>query len=204
MKKYFVTGIDTGIGKTTIASILVEGLKADYWKPVQTGYYINTDKQKVQKLISNTNSRFFEESYCFPNPMSPHAAAAEDGVRIDIKKINLPDTQNTLIIEGAGGVLVPLNDKDLLIDLVSKFEAEIILVASNYLGSINHTLLTIEAIKNRNLPFKGIVFNGAPNKYSEDFIFSYTGVKSLFRKAEEPEINKQVILKYAPLAAKIL
>ena len=113
MKKLFITGIGTDIGKTIVSSIIVEALKADYWKPIQSGDLSFTDTMKVQSLITNTTSVFHQESYKFVNPLSPHAAAALEDTRIDLERTKSPETTNNLIIEGAGGLLVPLNDKHL-------------------------------------------------------------------------------------------
>jgi dethiobiotin synthetase len=196
MKRFFVTGIGTDVGKTLAAAILVEALKADYWKPVQAGELENTDTMKVRSLVSNSQSRFHTEAYRLSGFMSPHAAAAADGIKINIADIVLPETFNTLVIEGAGGVMVPLNDQLLVIDLIEKLKAEVIVVSRNYLGSINHTLLTVAALKNRNIPIAGIVFNGAPNSSTEEFILKYTGLTYMFRIDEEKEINKETMFKY--------
>ncbi|WP_218043818.1 dethiobiotin synthase [Flavobacterium gawalongense] len=197
MKRYFITGIGTDIGKTIVSAILVEALKADYWKPVQSGDLHQTDTMKVQGLISNSTSHFFPEAYRLTEPMSPHAAAAIDGVTINLDSIKVPPTSNNLIIEGAGGLMVPLNGDSLGIDLIEKLKAEVILVSRNYLGSINHTLLSVEALQSRNIPIKGIIFNGNPVNSSEKFICEYTGLKSLFRIDNEQTVDKQTILKYA-------
>ncbi|TDE29272.1 dethiobiotin synthase [Flavobacterium ranwuense] len=196
MKTYFITGIGTDVGKTIVSAILVEALKADYWKPIQSGDLHQTDTMKVQGLISNSTSHFFSEAYRLTEPMSPHAAAAIDGVTINLDSIKVPSTSNNLIIEGAGGLMVPLNDDSLVIDLIEKLKAEVILVSRNYLGSINHTLLSVEALQNRNIPIKGIIFNGNPVYSSEKFICEYTGLKSLFHIDNEQTIDKQTILKY--------
>jgi dethiobiotin synthetase len=141
---------------------------------------------------------FFEETYLLKEAMSPHAAAGKEGIRIDVDKIVAPDNDdNDLIIEGAGGVLVPLNDKDFVIDLIKKLDAEIILVSNIYLGSINHTLLTINEIKRRNIPVKGIIFNGPENKDTEDFILNYSGYRCLLRIRPEEKITEEVITKYS-------
>ena len=197
MKTYFITGIGTDIGKTVVSAILVEALKADYWKPIQSGDLHQSDTMKVQGLISNSISHFFPEAYRLTEPMSPHAAAAIDGVTINLESITVPPTSNNLIIEGAGGLMVPLNDDSLVIDLIEKLKVEVILVSRNYLGSINHTLLSIEALQRRNIPIKGIIFNGNPVNTSEEFICEYTGLKSLFHIDNEQTIDKQTILKYA-------
>jgi dethiobiotin synthetase len=194
--KYFVTAIHTDSGKTLVSTILTQALQADYWKPVQAGF--PRDLETVKSLIYNKHCLFFEETYLLKEAMSPHAAAGKEGIRIDIDKIVAPDNDdNDLIIEGAGGVLVPLNDKDFVIDLIKKLDAEIILVSNIYLGSINHTLLTINEIKRRNIPVKGIIFNGPENKDTEDFILNYSGYKCLLRIRPEEKITEEVITKYS-------
>jgi dethiobiotin synthetase len=196
MRKIFVTGIGTDVGKTVASAILVEALHADYWKPVQTGSYYGTDGEKVRKLVGNSKSAFHPESYCFEQYMSPHAAAETSGVEIEFDKINLPETSNTLIIEGAGGILVPLNRKTFMVDLIKKFDAEAILVVQNYLGSINHTLLSIEALKSRGIKLLGIILNGPPHKLSEELIFEHSGLPLLGRVNKEANITREVIQKY--------
>lgn len=196
MKHYFITGIGTGIGKTIVSAILTEALKADYWKPIQAGELNNTDSMKVRSLISNTTSFIHPEVYCLSKPMSPHASAKADKIIIDLKKIKLPDTSKTLIIEGAGGIMVPLNDKQLVIDLIKQLKAEVIIVVKNYLGSINHTLLTYEALRNKKIPIAGIVFNGKPTPSSEEFITKYTGLDCILRIHEENTIDSKTIIKY--------
>jgi dethiobiotin synthetase len=173
-KPIFITGIGTGIGKTVIAAILTESLKADYWKPVQSGDLDKSDTMKVQALISNNKTVFHREAYRLTQPYSPHKSAALDGVEIDLNSFELPDTNNTLIIEGAGGLMVPLNNKDLMIDLIKKLNAEVVLVVQHYLGSINHSLLSLEALYNRNIPVRAIIFNGDSDAYSEDVIKAHT------------------------------
>ena len=142
--KLFVTGIGTEVGKTVIAAILTEKLKADYWKPVQAGDLDDSDTMKVRALVSNSVSVFHEEGFRLNHPMSPHAAAERDGVEIGLEDFEMPQTENHLVIEGAGGLMVPLNDQDCVIDLIEGSGTEVVLVSRNYLGSINHTLLSIE------------------------------------------------------------
>lgn len=193
---YFITAIHTDSGKTLVSAILTYALQADYWKPIQCGYPRDIDT--VRSLVNNTHCLFFDETYLLKEPMSPHAAAKIDNVKIDLDTIVKPDNEgHTLIIEGAGGVLVPLNEKDFVIDIVPRVEAEIILVSNNYLGSINHTLLTVNEIKRRGLTVKGIIFNGPENKETEDFIVQYSGYKSLLKIRPEKDINEEVIAKYA-------
>ena len=197
MRKIFVTGIGTDIGKTVVSAILVEALKADYWKPVQTGSFFTTDSDTVRKLISNTVSVIHPECYCLKDPKSPHEAAANENVIIDQGKIVLPPcTNKTLVIEGAGGVMVPLNDSYFMVDLIRKFDAEAVVVTQNYLGSINHSLLTIDVLKQRGIKIAGIIFSGSPHLPSEEIILKYTGVKRLAHISREDKIDKATILKY--------
>src|ERR1041385_3043150 len=147
-KPLFVTGIGTGIGKTIVSAALVEKLKADYWKPIQSGDLDKSDSLSVKNLISNSITKIHPESYRLTQPFSPHKSAAIDGIIIDPDAIQLPKTNNALIVEGAGGLMVPLNNEFLIIDLIKKLGIEVILVSQNYLGSINHTLLSIYALKN--------------------------------------------------------
>jgi dethiobiotin synthetase len=194
---YFVTAIGTDSGKTLVSAILTEALQADYWKPIQSGKE-NRDVETVAKLINNNHSFCYEETYLFSKPISPHAAAKVDGVTIELNKIKLPQNGgNNIVIEGAGGILVPLNETDFVIDLAVKFDAEIILVSNTYLGSINHTLLTVQELKRRNLKVKGIIFNGFENKDTEEIILKKSGYKYLLRILPENKINQEIITQYA-------
>lgn len=195
--RLFVTGIGTEVGKTIASSILVENLKADYWKPIQAGELENSDSIKVKNLISNTKSVFHSESYKLKEPISPHAAAERDNITIELLKIIPPKTDNHLVIEGAGGVFVPLNKEDCILDIIPKTNSEVVIVSRHYLGSINHTLLTIKALQDRNISIKGIIFSGDENKETESIIIKMTGIKFLFRINEEIEFNKEIIKKYA-------
>jgi dethiobiotin synthetase len=190
----FVTGIGTGIGKTLISAILVEKLKADYWKPVQSGDLDNSDTLKVKSLVSNTISIFHPETYRLTQPYSPHKSAAIDGVTIEPGKMVLPETANSLIIEGAGGLMVPLSDGFLLIDLIKQLGAEVILVSQNYLGSINHTLLSIDALKHRNIAIRGIIFNGPQDNSSETFILNHSKLKKLGHIPQFEQIDSTTII----------
>jgi len=194
--QFFITGIGTEIGKTVVSAILTEYLQADYWKPVQSGDLHWTDTMKVQSLISNTKSVFHPERHRLNAPLSPHASAALDGVQINLSDFTLPQTSNHLIVEGAGGLMVPLNDHEVMLELIQKLNIPVILVSRNYLGSINHTLLSFEALQRRNIPIAGIVFNGDPNPATESFIENYTQLPILFRVGDLPEISPQVISKF--------
>jgi dethiobiotin synthetase len=193
---YFITGIGTDVGKTIVSAIMVEALQADYWKPVQAGELENSDTHKVQGLVSNTKTKFHKSAFDLKSPMSPHASAEIDGLTIEIKKIKRPETKNSLVIEGAGGLLVPLNDSETVVDLISPAD-KVIVVSRHYLGSINHTLMSIETLKRRNLNIFGIVFSGPENPSTESIIARMTKVPVLGRIDEEPYFDKNVVLEYA-------
>lgn len=190
---YFITGIDTEIGKTVISSILTEAWQADYWKPVQAGDLDNSDTMKVQRLVSNTKSKFHPEGFRLNHPMSPHAAADLDDIKIKLTDFEIPKTENTLLIEGAGGLFVPLNHENCIVDLIKKLDIPVILVSKNYLGSINHTLLSINALRNKNIPIHGVVFNGKPNAATEAVIEKMGEVKILGKVGELKNIDKKTI-----------
>lgn len=193
-EKIFVTGIGTGVGKTIVSAVLVEKLKADYWKPVQSGDLDNSDTLAVQSLVSNSITKFHPEAYRLTQPFSPHKSADLDGIMIDPDKIASPVTNNALIIEGAGGLMVPLNNQFLMIDLIKRLEAEVVLVSQNYLGSINHTLLSVITLKQYGIAVRGIIFNGAGESYSEDFVLNYTGIKLLGHIPEFGKVDKQAVI----------
>ncbi len=202
MRRIFVTGIDTNIGKTVIAAILTEALEADYWKPIQAGNLSFTDTDLVRKLVSNEISVLHPEAYRLREPLSPHAAAAAEGVAIDMERIRtvLPDTHGRdLIIEGAGGAMSPVNESMVMLDLIKSLDAQAVIVSKHYLGSINHTLLTIDAMRRRDLPIVGVFFNGKPVKSSVDFILRYSGVKPLGYVDEEEILDREVVRKYAQM-----
>lgn len=157
---YFITGIGTNVGKTIVSAILTESLQANYWKPIQSGTIEGKDSDTVRDLISNSRSAIHPETYLLKQPLSPHFAGKIDGINIELNKIHLPLTPNDLIIEGAGGILVPLNETHFVIDIAKKYDCEIILVVSNYLGCINHTLLSIEYLLSHHYKIKALVFNG--------------------------------------------
>jgi dethiobiotin synthetase len=192
-KPLFITGIGTGIGKTIVAAILTESLEADYWKPVQSGDLDNSDTMKVKSLVSNHKTVFHSEAYRLTQPFSPHKSAALDGVEINLNDFKLPETNNTLIIEGAGGLMVPLNNKDLMIDLIEKLNAEVVLVIQHYLGSINHSLLSLQALYSRNIPVRAIIFNGDSDAYSENVIKSHSKGEFTVTIPQLLTLNKQSI-----------
>jgi dethiobiotin synthetase len=197
MNKYFITGIGTNVGKTIVSAILTEALKADYWKPVQSGVADGTDKDLVSSLITNTTSVCHNESYSFQEPASPHLAASLENQKIKLEQMHLPETQNDLIIEGGGGILVPLNDSNYVIDLAQEFEADVILVCRNYLGCINHSLLSIDYLVKNNFPVKGLVLVGNFDKAVKLAITNYSELPVLAEIPEMSEISKETILNQA-------
>ena len=194
-KKIFITGIGTDVGKTVVAAIITEAIKADYWKPIQAGDLESGDAHTVENLISNKETTIHPNSYGLQTPMSPHAAAKIDGVTIDIKKIKAPKTTNHLVIEGAGGILVPLNDSNTIIDLIQP-DYKVVVVSRHYLGSINHSLMTIQLLQDKGFDVS-VIFNGAEHKTTENIIEKMTGVTILGRIDEEPYVDKNVIKAYA-------
>ena len=194
--KLFITGIGTDVGKTVASAIVVEALQADYWKPIQAVDLDFGDTHKVKSQISNTKSQFHLNAYALNTPASPHYAAQLDGIVVDLNKITEPKTNNHLVIEGAGGILVPLNDNDCVVDLIQK-DYKVIVVSRHYLGSINHTLLTIEGLQNRKITVAGIIFSGDENKATEEIILKKTGAKFIGRIDNEPYFDANVIGYYA-------
>ena len=190
---YFVTGIDTDSGKTLVSAILCEALGYDYWKPIQAG--LPRDSETVQYLTSKVT--IHPEAYLLKTPASPHASAKLDNITIALEKIQVPNTANGLVIEGAGGCLVPLNDQDFVIDLAEKFNSEIILVADLYLGSINHSLLTVNLLSSRKYPVRGIIFNGRSNPESERIILQHSGYRCLLHIDRENAVSNEMVKRYA-------
>lgn len=201
--KLFITGIGTDVGKTIASAIITEALQADYWKPIQAGDLENSDSHKVKNYVSNSKSIFHPNSYALNTPASPHHAANLDHIVINIKNIIEPQTSNHLVIEGAGGILVPLNDNETILDLMQP-DYKVIVVSRHYLGSINHTLMTIEVLKSRKISIAGIIFNGDENPATESIILSKTAVKNLGRIGNEPYFDKNVIAEYAEAFREVL
>ena len=195
---FFITGISTEVGKTVASAIVTEALEADYWKPIQAGDLNYTDTHKVQNLVSNQKTKFHPSAFELQTPMSPHAAAEIDGVHIDSAEIKVPETDNNLVIEGAGGLLVPISDTETILDLI-KHDYKVVVVSRHYLGSINHTLLTIEKLKQSGKNIYGILFSGAEIESTESIIAKMSGVPILGRIDEEPYFDKMVVKEYAGL-----
>ncbi|RZJ73288.1 dethiobiotin synthase [Flavobacterium sp.] len=195
--KFFITGISTEVGKTVASAIVTQALEADYWKPIQAGDLDNSDSHKIRKYVSNDKTKIHPNSYALNTPASPHLAAELDGIRIDLDKISEPKFDNEhLVIEGAGGLYVPLNEKDTIADLIEP-DYKVIVVSRHYLGSISHTLLTIEALKNQKANIAGIIFSGDEFASTEKIILDKTGLKMIGRIANEPFFDREVIADYA-------
>ena len=194
-KQFIIAGIGTEIGKTVCSAIVTKALQADYWKPVQAGNVTDGDAYWVQQWVPGTH--VFPSTYALSQPLSPHTAAELDGVSIEIGAFSLPETSNNLIVELAGGIMVPLNNELTNLDLIEHLGLPVILVSKNYLGSINHTLLTYEILKSRNTTIAGIIFNGPTNPSGEAFILNHTGLPVLLRVKEESDINSHIINQYA-------
>ncbi|UYZ64703.1 dethiobiotin synthase [Hymenobacter weizhouensis] len=197
MEKLFITGIGTDVGKTFVSAILTEALQADYWKPVQAGLEPSTDAGTVRSLVQNPVSRFWPERHRLHLPASPHAAAAAEGLTLQPVDFELPATENHLLVEGAGGLLVPLAPGFLIADLIQQLGLDVVVVSRNYLGSINHTLLTLEALHSRGIRVRGLVFNGEPTPATESFIQQHTGVPLLPRVRLETDVSPAVVSRYA-------
>lgn len=202
-KRYFVTGIGTGVGKTIVSAILVEALKADYWKPVQSGSIEGLDSDVVKDLVS-FDLKIHPEVYCFKQPLSPHAAAMAEKIVIDPQKINLPSSLNHMVIEGAGGLMVPLNDDYFICDLIQKLNAEVILVCRDYLGCINHMLLSIDKLKSMNVKVSGLIFNGNTSPDTERVILNYAAIGCLARISDDQKISAETVRHYASLILPLL
>ena len=196
MQRYFITGIGTEVGKTVASAVVTEALQADYWKPIQAGDLEYSDTDKVKDLISNSKTKFHKNAFALNTPMSPHASAEIDNISIKSSTIKTPETLNSLVVEGAGGILVPISDTETILDLIEPTD-KVILVSRHYLGSINHTLLSAEILKAKGIKNVGILFNGDEHPTTESIIKKMTGLPILGRIGEEQEITKSVISKYA-------
>lgn len=195
MDKIFITATDTNVGKTFISALLISGLKASYWKPIQSGAIEGTDTNWIKAVTQLPDSHFWPETYLLAEPISPHAAAQLHNIQIDLNKIIIPESVKfkPLIIEGAGGVMVPINEQALIIDLIKKLNAPVIIVANNKLGVINHTLLTLKALRSYNLNILGVILNGAQNLINKTAIENYGKVKVIAQIDFLNEINLQTL-----------
>ncbi len=183
---FFVTGTDTDVGKTVVAAWLVARLGACYWKPVQAGTHPETDSETVRRLTGVAQDRILPEAYVLAEPMAPHEAARREGLAINMAKLVPPPCHGPLVAEGAGGLMVPLDDQSYVIDLARELELPLILVARSTLGTINHTLLSLEAIRRRGLPLAGVVMNGPETPHNRAAIERYGRVEVI---AEIPRLD---------------
>lgn len=201
MRPIFITGIGTEIGKSVVSAILVEALQADYWKPVQAGYALGTDSQFVKSMLTNTASKVFPETYKLTMPASPHLAAKTEGKTISLDRIAehysiISQASKLMIIEGAGGLMVPLNETEFTIDLIKKLNARVVIVSRNYLGSINHSLLTAAACRAHELDVAGWVFNDRYLDYEQE-VSRWSGYPVIASIPRAAQVNKAFILQQA-------
>ena len=190
----FVTGIGTDVGKTIVSAILCEYFRFDYWKPIQTGRALGTDNETLDQLVGHEQFTAHPETYLLENPLSPHAAAKIEDETIVLDQITLPTRNPNLIIEGAGGLMVPINhNNETICDLIVKFQSPVVVVIKEYLGNINHSLLTLSYLKNKNIPIFGVVYVGNELPETENIIQKMTGIKTLFRVPIFPLLNKESI-----------
>jgi dethiobiotin synthetase len=193
-KPLFVTGIGTSVGKTVVSAVLTQQLKADYWKPVQAGDLHCSDRNTVSSLVSYQHAVFHPETYRFQLAASPHKAAQCENVKIKLTDFTLPLTERLLVIEGAGGLMVPLSNQFRMIELIQHFQAAAILVIRNYLGCINHALLSLEALSSRNIPLQAVIINGEMDDATKDILHRYFPADTVFAKVPEfITLNKQSI-----------
>lgn len=196
MKKILVAGIGTDVGKTIVSTILTSKLNGDYWKPVQTGSG-QSDSSLVRQLLSQDLNRIYPEAVSLKEPLSPYQAAKNEGITINVDTIVPPQSARTLIIEGVGGLLVPITKNITALDLFLRWDCHWIVVSRHYLGSINHTLLTLAELQRRNAKILGIIFNGSEQKEIEDLIVEISKVPSLGNLFPEEKIDSNTIKKYA-------
>ncbi len=185
--KFIICGTDTDIGKTLISSFFVKGLNSFYWKPIQSGIESQTDSQTVEKLAKVSNEKIIKEAYVFTKPLSPHWAAEIDQKTINFEKLRLPKVHGSLIVETAGGLMVPITRNFLQIDQIKQWNLPVILVCKSSLGTLNHTLLSIEALKQRNIEILGLVVNGEKHLDNPKTLVDFSGIPLI---AEFPYIKK--------------
>ena len=200
MRPIFITGTGTDVGKTVASAVLVEALKADYWKPIQAGYAEGTDSEFIRNVVEAGNAAVHPEMYRLRLAASPHIAAREEGIEIDTAKIvaGIPSTKNQLVIEGAGGIMVPLNNHEFVIDLIIKLNARVILVSRNYLGSINHSLLTAFLCRQKKIDVIGWIFNDHYGDYADEIAY-WSGYPVIGNLPRMPEVSSVQIAEQAAL-----
>lgn len=190
-ERFFVTGTDTEIGKTVVSTMLMCGLNATYWKPIQSGLEEETDTEFVQRVSDVSNDRIIPETYRLNTPMSPHASADIDGVSISLSDFKLPEYQTKhLIVEGAGGLIVPINWKDTVLDLIEQLGIPVLLVARSSLGTLNHTLLSLKALRDRNIEVFGVILSGDKHESNRETI-AHFGEIQVFEIERIPEVSRE-------------
>ncbi|MDN3654034.1 dethiobiotin synthase [Ferruginibacter paludis] len=192
-----IAGIHTGIGKTICSAIICQALGYDYWKPVQAGDLANSDSLFIKKNVTNEDCFIHPERFRLSIPASPHYAAIQDGIEIRPSDFILPKTTKPLAIETAGGIMSPFSNNFLNIDLIQQFNLPVILVSNNYLGSINHTLLTVNALLQKNIAIKGLVFSGEAVESTRAFILQHTQLPVLFSIPLFEKIDSDTIANFA-------
>lgn len=196
-KKVFVAGTDTGVGKTLVAAILTAGMENGfYWKPIQSGTRQGTDTQSVREMTGLAQDRFLPETYRLNHPLSPHAAARREGVQIHLDDFRLPTQADGLVVEGAGGIMVPINEKHLMLDVMKKLALPVILVARSTLGTINHTLLSLDALNRQGLTILGVVMNGPKNRSNKNAIEHYGKTRILLEIEPLRAITRDALANY--------
>ena len=190
MNGYFITGTDTSVGKTLVSAIITHAVQGYYWKPVQSGVATDTaDIDVVRQLTGLPDQHFFPSNYVLQAASSPNQAAVDENITIDLANCHLWNPKYPLVVEGAGGILVPINDTHTMIDLAAQCKLPVIIVSRGTLGTLNHTLLTVLALRQQNIPIQGIIFNGELNPVNQSDIEKYTGIKTLFHVPSFPELN---------------
>lgn len=200
----FVAGADTDVGKTVAAACLVRALDGDYWKPVQAGISDGTDTATVARLTGLSADRLHPPAYEFAEPLPPHQAARLEGVAIDMERFQLPRTKRPLVVEGAGGLLVPLNDRHTMIDLIVRLGLPVVLVTRSGLGAINHTLLSLEALNARAVPIIGVIVNGPPNPVNVEAIRHYGRVRVIIELQKLVPLDGEAIERTAKRLSGVL
>jgi dethiobiotin synthetase len=193
-QRYFVTGTDTGVGKTVLSALLCAALDALYWKPIQTGTDIDSDSRTVKLLAELADECVLPETYKFAPAISPHLAARRAGEQIDLEKIKLFAGNAPLIVEGAGGVFVPLNERELMVDAMRQLGLPVLLAARSSLGTINHTTLSLAALRNAGVAVAGVVMIGAPNAENRAAIEEYGKVRVVGEIPWLAKLNRAVLL----------
>ncbi|MEM7398127.1 MAG: dethiobiotin synthase [Pseudomonadota bacterium] len=198
MSGFFVTGTDTEVGKTLVSAWLLTQLDAAYWKPIQAGTVPTTDSATVQQLAELPVSRVLPEAYLLPEPMAPHEAARRANIALDMAKIKLPPHDGLVVVEGAGGLMVPIAAGAYMIDLADQLDLPIILVARSTLGTINHTLLSLEAIRRRGLPLAGVVISGPETPHNRAAIERFGKVEVIAEIPHLETVDRDTLKSIAP------